>query len=45
MYIVLAQIIIIKIVLVYYWNICLKTSAYNSYQQQLHMDTQRVFTL
>jgi hypothetical protein len=45
MYVVLAQIIVIEIVLVYYWNDCLKTSAYNSYQQQLQMDTQSVFTV
>jgi hypothetical protein len=41
----LAQIILIEIVLVYYWNICLKTSAYNSYQQQPQMDTQSAITL
>jgi hypothetical protein len=35
-----AQIILIEIVLVYYCNIYLKTSAYNSYQQQLRMVTQ-----
>jgi hypothetical protein len=44
-YVVLAQIILIEIVLVYYWNICLKTSAYNSHQKQLQMDTQNVITL
>jgi hypothetical protein len=42
MYSMLAQIVLIEIVLAYYWNICLKTSAYNSYQQQLQMDTQSV---
>jgi hypothetical protein len=41
---VLAEIILIEIVLLYYWNICLKTSAYNWYQQQLQMNTQSVFT-
>jgi hypothetical protein len=43
--VVFAQIILIETVLVYYWNICLKTSAYITYQQQLQMDTQSVFTL
>jgi hypothetical protein len=40
-YVVLAQITLIEIVLVYYIN-ALKTSEYNSYQQQLQMDTQMV---
>jgi hypothetical protein len=43
-YVVLAQIILIETVFAYYWNMCLKTSAYNAYQQQLQMYTQSVFT-
>jgi hypothetical protein len=44
-YVVLAHITLIEIVLVYYLNICVKTSAYNPYQQQLQMNTQSAFTL
>jgi hypothetical protein len=44
MYVVLAQIMSLKLCL-YIIEIYLRTSEYNSYQQQMQMDTQSVITL